>query len=157
MDKLINTLPAILRASNNAEEVSEAACIAAWKHAIGEGLRTIALPVRFSVDTLVVAVEHEAVKTQLDRMRGQLLFRLNSVLGQPLVKSIDIRLDPSAFAAKVSEAKSAGGNRDAIPVDLLYAASAIEDTELRNAFLGAATSCVNRLEKSQSETTNSKA
>jgi hypothetical protein len=37
MDNLIKTLPAILAAADGSEEVAEAACIAAWKHVVGEG------------------------------------------------------------------------------------------------------------------------
>jgi|SRR5882672_2396036 len=94
MDQLIKTLPAILKAAGASEEVAEAACIAAWRHAVGEGLSSHAVPIRFHNQTLVVAVGDNIWKKQLEQMRGQLLFKLNAVLGQPLVKSIELRVDP---------------------------------------------------------------
>ena len=156
MDRLIKTLPAILKASGASEEVAEAACIAAWRHAVGEGLSSHAAPLQLRNQTLVVVVEDNIWKTQLEQMRGQLLFRLNSVVGQELVKSIEFRADPKTLASvrgrEAGKSKVGDGARSIdyqIPVELLSAAAGIEDAELRRAFLGAATSCVRRLEESK--------
>ena len=158
MDRLIKTLPAILKASGAPEEVAEAACIAAWKHAVGDGLSSHAVPVHLQNSTLVIAVADNIWKKQLEHMRGQLLFRLNSVLGQALVKSIELRVDPKR--TELARAKPATGtDKDMdyqVPAELLTAAATIEDVDLRRAFLGAATSCVKRLENPQSEITNPK-
>lgn len=159
MDKLIKTLPAILRAAGNSEEVNQAACLAAWKHAVGESLSEHAIPAELSNQILVVKVADNIWKAQLEQMRGQLLFRLNSVLGQPLVKSIEFSVDPAAVAvarASAANTNKAGQVNHPIPVELLSAAAEIDDAKLRRAFLGAATSCVNRLENSQSEIPNPK-
>ena len=150
MERLIKTLPTILKASGAPEEVAEAACLAAWKHAVGEGLSSHAVPVQLLNSTLVVAVADNIWKKQLEQMRGQLLFRLNSVLGQALVKSIEMRVDPKRI--ELARAKPSGTSTDKesnyeVPAELLSAAAAIEDVDLRRAFLGAATSCVKRLEK----------
>lgn len=153
MDKLIKTLPAILQASGAAEEVAEAACIAAWKHAVGEGLSSHAVPIQLQNHVLVVVVADNIWKKQLEQMWGQMLFRLNSVLGQALVKSIELRVDPKTLAKArgPQEGASKGKRLDyTIPIELLSAAAGIADVELRRAFLGAATSCVRRLEKSES-------
>jgi hypothetical protein len=152
MERLIKTLPAILKASGATEEVAEAACIAAWKHAVGEGLSSHAVPVQLQNGTLVVAVADNIWKKQLEHMRGQLLFRLNSVLGQALVKSIALQVDPKRI--ELARAKPSATNKDKesnyeVPAELLTAAAAIEDVDLRRAFLGAATSCARRLEKSE--------
>jgi hypothetical protein len=149
MERLIKTLPAILKASGAPDEVAEAACIAAWKHAVGEGLSSHAVPIQLQNSTLVVAVADNIWKKQLEQMRGQLLFRLNSVLGQALVTSIDLRVDPKRI--ELVRAKPSGTSEDMeshyqIPTELLSAAAAIEDVDLRRAFLGAAASCVKRLE-----------
>jgi hypothetical protein len=155
MDQLITALPAILLASGSSNEVAEAACIAAWKHAVGEGLSNHAVAVELQNKTLVVVVVDGIWKKQLEQMRGQLLFRLNSVLGQPLVKLIELRVNPKALE-KLSglreESNKVAGQFDnqQVPVELLSAAAAIEDVELRRAFLGAAMSCVRRVEKSES-------
>jgi hypothetical protein len=154
MDRLIKTLPAILKASGAAPEVAEAACIAAWRHAVGQGLSDHAAAVQLQNQTLVVAVADDIWKRQLEQMRGQLLFKLNSVLGQPLVKFIELRVDPKKIDAARSPRGTSATSPDAtntsrpIPIELLTAAAGIEDAQIRRAFLGAATSCVNRLEKS---------
>jgi len=149
MERLIKTLPAILKASGAPDEVAEAACISAWKHAVGEGLSSHAVPVQLQNSTLVVAVADNIWKRQLEQMRGQLLYRLNSVLGQALVKSIELRVDPVRI--ETARPKPSGTGKEKlnyeVPAELLSAAAAIEDVDLRRAFLGAATSCVKRLEK----------
>ena len=149
MDKLIKTLPAIIAAAGSSEEVAEAACIAAWKHAVGEGLSNHAVPVHLESKTLVVVVEDNIWKRQLESMRSQLLFRLNAILGHALVESIQLRIDPKTLsnrcAAKVKSGKEPVDY--SVPAELLSAAAGIEDVDLRRAFLGAATSCVRRLEK----------
>lgn len=155
MDKLIKTLPAILKASGASEEVSQAACIAAWKHAVGEGLSGHAVPIQLLNQALVVVVADGIWKRQLEQMRGQLLFRLNSVLGQTLVKSIELRVDPKTLArarGPVGETNKGKDVNYSIPAELLSAAAGIEDAGLRRAFLGAATSCIRRLEESVKQT-----
>lgn len=154
MDKLIKTLPAILKASGASEEVAEAACTAAWKHVVGEGLSNHAIPVQLQGQTLVVAVADAIWKKQLEPMRGQLLFKLNSALGQSLVKSIELRVDQKTIELERAKQQGAAIDRDAnyrVPAELLNAAAGIADADLRRAFLGAATSCVKRLENPPSE------
>jgi hypothetical protein len=153
MYKLIKTLPAILKASEASEEVAEAACIAGWRHAVGEGLNSHAVPIQLQSQKLVVVVADNIWKNQLEQMCGQLLFRLNSVLGQPLVKSIELRVDPKTLASIRGREAGSKGKDSArapdykVPAELLSAAAGIEDVELRRAFLGAATSCIRRLEE----------
>jgi predicted nucleic acid-binding Zn ribbon protein len=152
MDRLIKTLPAILKASGASEEVVEAACIAAWKHAVGEGLSSYTAPIQLQQGTLVVVVADNIWKTQLEQIRGQLLFRLNSVVGQESVKAIEFRIDPKMLAdiLGTNAGRVEGSTRTndyRIPFELLSAAAEIEDADLRRAFLGAAASCLNRLEE----------
>lgn len=158
MDKLINALPAILKASGASDEIVEAACVATWKHAVGEGLSSQAIPVRLQNSTLHLAVADNIWKRQLEQMRAQLLFRLNKVLGQPLIKSIEIEIDPLRIRQhQAANARVESKRTDyQVPADLLNAAARIADAGLRRAFLGAAASCVNRIENPQSENRNSK-
>ena len=154
MDRLIKTLPAILKASGASDEVAEAACIAAWRHAVGEGLGNHAAPLQLQNKTLVVVVADNAWKTQLEQMRGQFLFRLNSVVGHELVRHLEFRVDPKTLA-RIREPEAGKGTISdrarssdyKVPAELLSAAAAIADVELRRVFLGAATSCVRRLEE----------
>jgi len=160
MDQLIKSLPAILKATGVSEEVAEAACIGAWKHAVGEGLSNHAVPLQLQSANLVVIVRDAMWKKQLEQMRGQLLFRLNSVLGQALVKSLEFRIDPQRLAEVRGHGDGANKKKEQadykVPIELLSAAAAIENVELRRAFLGAAASCVRRCENPQSEIRNPK-
>ena len=150
MDSLLKTLPAVLSAAGDSAEVVEAACIAAWKHAAGEGLRGNAVPLRLNEKTLVIAVADTAWQKQLQSLSGQLLFRLNSILGQPLVTFLEFREDPHAIVKARQNLVSADHNTEptAIPSELVSAAAGIQDEDLRRAFLGAASSCIKRLESS---------
>jgi len=154
MDNLIRTLPAILAASRASEEVAEAACVAAWKDAVGEALSRHAVPGGFQNRILVVAVEDVIWQRQLRQMCGLLLSRLNSVLGHPIVKSIDLRIDAAIVASSYTPPPShRREQRDYdVPAELLSAAAGIADVELRRAFLAAATSCIRRLEDSKART-----
>ena len=95
MNQLIKVLPSILRAAGDSPEVAEAAAIAAWKHAAGDGLKGRAVAVKLENRTLTVSVADAIWQKQLNSMRGQLLFRVNTLLGQPLVGTIDFVIDPS--------------------------------------------------------------
>ena len=148
MESLIKTLPAILTAAGSSPEVAEAACFAAWKHAVGDGLSVHAVPVRLENQTLIVAVADNIWQKQLEQIRPQLLFRLNTVLGHSLVKLIELKIDPNALPKRLlPEGMATKRSDEAIPFELRAAATEIQDTDLRRAFLGAATSCINRLEK----------
>jgi predicted nucleic acid-binding Zn ribbon protein len=153
MDDLIRTLPKILRAAGETEEVAEAVAMVAWRRAAGPALRGQAVPFRLYRKTLVVAVADTTWQKQLERMSGQLLFRLNSLLGQAVVTYIEFRVDPATVRAERETIsprtspeeqeqralRSAGG-------EVLSAADAIHDEELRRRFLLAAGSCIDRRE-----------
>lgn len=94
MEALIKLLPNVLRASGNAPEVAEAAAIAAWKHCAGEGLKERALPLTLEGRTLRVAVADLIWQKQLHAMRGQMIYRINTLLGQPVVGTIEFVIDP---------------------------------------------------------------
>jgi hypothetical protein len=148
MENFIKALPAVISAAGGSEDVIEAACLGAWKHAVGEALSVRAIAERFTGHTLVVAVEDKIWQRQLEQMRDQFLFRLNNVLGRPLVKVLEFRIAPEKFASKPSLADDSTNSPRPIPIELVSAAANIEDPGLRKAFLGAAVSCVNRLEQS---------
>jgi Dna[CI] antecedent, DciA len=167
MDSLIRSLPTILRAAGDSAEVAEAAGMVAWKHAAGEGLRDHAVPLRLFEKTLVVAVADTTWQRQLQSLSGQLLSQLNSLLGRQLVTFLEFRVDPDALersrasreapgrarpepagsgAAGSSAPGSSAARSGAVPLDLAAAAAEIPDKDLRRAFLGAAVSCLHRLE-----------
>src|SRR5919107_3574000 len=110
MDDLFRAIPKLLRAAGESEEVFEAAACAAWRRVAGEGVRGCAVPFRLYRKTLVVAVPDAAWQKQLEAVSGQLLFRLNSILGQALVTYIEFRIDPRTVAVareSLSQEKSA--------------------------------------------------
>ena len=94
MEALIKALPAVLRASGNAPEVAEAAAIAAWKHCAGEGLKERAVAVALHERTLRVAVADLIWQKQMTAMRGQMIYKINTLLAQPVVGAIEFIIDP---------------------------------------------------------------
>jgi hypothetical protein len=145
MKQLIKSLPTILRAAGDSEEVAEAAAIAAWKHAAGDGLKDHAVPVKLENRTLTVSVADVIWQKQLHSMRGQLLFRVNTILGQPLVSAIEFVVDPKLALAQAEQQKPQDEPiNNEVPLELWSAANAIHDKELRKSFLKTATLSLKR-------------
>ena len=145
MNQLIKSLPAILRAAGDSEEVAEAAAIAAWKHAAGDGLKGRAVPVKLENRTLTVSVADAIWQKQLHSMRGQLLFRVNTLLGRPIVGAIEFLIDPKLAAAQAEQEKPEDEQVDnEVPLELWSAANAIHDKELRKSFLKTASLSLKR-------------
>ena len=154
MDDLFQALPKILRAAGESEEVSEAAAFAAWRRVAGEALRGCAIPFRLYRKTLVVSVPDATWRKQLEQMSPQLLFRLNSLLGQALVTYIEFRVDPQTVSderARLRQSHYERLEREESALSCAHeldeAASAIQDEDLRRRFLLAAGSCMNRKDK----------
>jgi hypothetical protein len=154
MDDLIRALPKLLRAAGEAEEVCEAAAMVAWRRAAGAALRGQAVPFRLYRKTLVVAVSDTTWQKQLEAMSGQLLFRINSILGQAVVTYIEFRVDPATVHAEREtltpqtrpEEQEQRALRSATG-EVKVAAEAIHDEDLRRRFLLAAGSCIDRRER----------
>ena len=77
-------------------------------------------------------------------MRGQLLFRVNSILGQPIVGAIEFVIDPRLFAPPVQQPPKEEPLENEVPLELWSAANAIKDKELRRSFLKTATLSLKR-------------
>ena len=148
MNQLIKSLPQVLRASGNSHEVAEAAAIAAWKFAAGDGLRDHVVPLKLEDGTLTVSVSDAIWQKQLHTMRGQLIFRVNSILGQPVVRELEFVIDPKlAKTREETTAKSDETLDNEMPLELWSVANAIQDKELRKRFLKTATASLRRREK----------
>ena len=154
MDDLFKALPELLRAAGEVEEVAEAAALAAWRRVAGEQLRGQAVPFRLYRKTLTVAVADATWQRQLEQHSGQLLFRLNSLLGQPVVTYIEFRIDPQTV--RVERARLRGHAPDPVAQEqralhharaLMEAAGAIQDETLRQRFLLAAGSYLDAQER----------
>ena len=136
MNQLIKSLPQVLRAAGDSAEVAEAAAIAAWKHAAGDGLKDHAIALKLENRTLTIAVADPIWQKQLTSMRGQLLFRLNTILGQPLVNALDFVIDPKLAKPRAEQTSQQEEPLDnEVPLELWSAANAIHDKELRKNFL----------------------
>ena len=144
MNQLIKSLPGVLRAAGDSEEVAEAGAIAAWKFAAGDGLKDHAVPLKLENRTLSVAVSDAIWQKQLHSMRGQLLFRVNSILGRPVVGAIEFTIDPALAAAQVEEQQPEESLDNEVPLELWSAANAIQDKELRRKFLKTAALALKR-------------
>ena len=145
MNQLIKSLPGVLRAAGNAEEVAEAAALAAWKHAAGDGLKEHAVPVKLVARTLTVAVADAIWQKQLHSMRSSLLFRINSLLGQSIVGTIDFVIDAKLVKTRTGPPKQVEQPLDnEVPLELWSAANAIHDKELRRSFLKTALAALRR-------------
>src|SRR6185436_19666785 len=127
MNQLIKSLPTILRAAGDSKEVAEAATIAAWKHAAGDGLKGHAVAVKLENRTLTVSVADAIWQKQLNSMRGQLLFRVNTLLGQPIVGAIEFLIDPGLATAQSEHEQPEDEQVDnEVPLELWSAANAIQ-------------------------------
>ena len=153
MNAFLEALPSVLRAAGESDEVAFAAAVAAWRNVAGETLRDLAIPVQLVDNTLTVAVEDAIWQKQLESMRGQFLFRLKSILGQPLVRMLTFRVAPETVAAarkaRLRQLDSLDDFKDdsVIPLELLSAAACIQDPKLRAAFVSAANRSLTRQQK----------
>ncbi|HEX4900016.1 MAG TPA: DUF721 domain-containing protein, partial [Pyrinomonadaceae bacterium] len=140
----------IVAAAENGDEVLQVASFAAWNHAVGEGLRKNAVPVKLEGDRLLVAVPDAIWQKQLQPLVNQLIFKLNSALGRPLIRAIDLKLEPQSFASRAtSDAAGISKTQAFITPELLSAAARISDPALRRVFIGAAENCLHRLEQAK--------
>jgi len=142
---LLMLVPQMLRNSADSDEGREQAVFAAWLVAVGGPIRKVTTPVRLERKTLVVAVPDTTWRTQLTSMRGQALFKLNSLLGAPLVTSIEYIVNPDlisydpegpqeiTFSALEQQTQS-----------LREQADKIGDSTIRETFLRAAGKCLER-------------
>ena len=151
MEDLFQSLPKLLRAAGESEEVLEAASFAAWRRVAGEALRGCAVPFRLFNRRLIVSVPDTTWRRQLEQVSPQLVFRLNSLLGQAVVTYVEFRVDPQtvrAERARLGRGEHERLTQEAAALDraaeLDDAAHAIHDEELRRRFLLAAGSCLNR-------------
>ena len=132
----------------------EVAALVAWRRVAGEGLRAQAVPFRLYRKTLIVAVADVTWQKQLEAMSGQLLFGLNSLLGQAVVTYIEFRIDPKTVRAHraVEQAQQTNPVEQerralkSVSGEISLAADAIHDDDLRHRFLLAAGSCIDRRE-----------
>jgi hypothetical protein len=152
MQDLFRALPKLLREFEETEEVREAVVFAAWRNIAGESLSEHTVPFRLFNKHLIVAVADKMWKRHLETLSGQMIFKLNSVLGQAVVTFIEFRIDE-----KLLEAERAKHQKNQLTDEQLEeialnevtpqmrrSADSIKDDNLRYQFLLAAGSCLAR-------------
>jgi len=136
-------LPKLLRASGANPEL---AVKLAWARAAGEGLRRHAIPFRLNERTLIVSVADAVWQKQLQSMAGELVFRVNRLLAQDAVDFIDFRVNPAVVkqARNIPEQQKLIKSPAPAPAEIVAAADAISDQDLKKRFVRAAENCIAR-------------
>ena len=148
MESLLKLLPMMIRLSGDNEEVREQAAFAAWRAAAGKGVANACVPFRLYRKQLVIAVLDQTWQKQLEKLAGEYIFRINSLLGAPLVTFIEFRVDRN----HVMEARKGDvhpfefHHTEELVDELQSSASHIKDPELRQQFLRAAAKSLERQE-----------
>ena len=151
MNELFRALPALLKEFDDSPEVREAVIFAAWRKIAGENLREHAVPFHLFNKHLVIAVMSETWKKHLVSLSGQMIFKINSVLGQALVTFIEFRIDEKTVLEERRKYGKQTANEitdeaalDEVTEKMRFAADSIKDDNLRYQFLLAAGSCLVR-------------
>lgn len=148
MHSLLKLLPTMIRFAGDNEEVREQAVFAAWRAATGGKLDVTCAPFRLYQRTLVIALKDQMWKRQMEHEARGFIFKLNSLLGSPLVTYIEFRVDPHF----VERAQQQGTQHfefhhtRELEEELKGAAEQIRNDELRASFLRAAARCLERKE-----------
>jgi len=150
MEELFRTIPAIIGDGADSDAVLEALIASAWKKAAGESLWEHTAFAGLEDKTLRIAVRDNIWKRHLESLAGQMIFKINSLLGSALVTYIEFRVDEAAVADRVEEPgdlpdlefeKIAESERTG---PLAEYAGGIADPGLRELFLAAASKCIAR-------------
>jgi hypothetical protein len=131
-----------LRQLHFSEELTGKLVIALWKNVVGETLAQNARPLRMRESTLVLTVSSEAWKKELFSLRFEILKRLERLLGNSKVSSLELRVDPWMTAAYTPVAEPPPSQPSMEPTGL--ALDSISDPELRRRLAAAAASYFGR-------------
>src|SRR6476661_4456112 len=146
MNELFRALPALLKEFDDNETVREAVTFAAWRRIAGESLLQHAVPFRLNQKRLTVAVKSETWRKHLENLSGQMIFKINSVLGQAIVTYIEFHIDEKAVeranvqkqTVTLSDEEFEEVALEEVTPKMRRSADAIKDDNLRYQFLLAA-------------------
>jgi hypothetical protein len=155
MEALFRALPKLLKEFEDTEEVREAVVFAAWRRIAGESLSEHTVPFRLFNKHFIIAVADKMWKRHLETLSGQMIFKLNSALGQAIVTFIEFRVDEETLRAErakhyktqMTDQEQREVALEEVTPKLRRSADAIKDDNLRYQFLLAAGSCLARKEK----------
>lgn len=140
MKPLTTLFPVLLRQFGTGGPWPEQVAAALWKEIVGEHLARRTRPVKISRSKLVVLVPSRAWKRQLGALRGEIVSRLNQVLGTGIAR-VEFRIDSTVEQAP-RKPPPAPPKRTLTPVDLPL--QGIADEELRARIQAAAAACLDR-------------
>ncbi len=152
MEDLFRALPKLLKEFEDNENVREAVVFAAWRKIAGESLSEHTIPFRLFNKHLIIAVADKMWKRHLETLSGQMIFKLNSALGQAIVTFIEFRIDEATLDAErakhrkslMTDAQQVEIALEEVTPKMRQSADAIKDDNLRYQFLLAAGSCLAR-------------
>lgn len=155
MEALFRALPKLLKELDDNEAVREAVVFAAWRKIAGESLAEHTVPFRLFNKHLIISVADKMWKRHLETLSGQMIFKLNSALGQAIVTFIEFRIDEQILENErarhrkntMTDAEQTEIALEEVTPKLRHSADAIKDDNLRYQFLLAAGSCLARKEK----------
>jgi len=155
MEDLFRSLPKLLKEFEDTEQVREAVAFAAWRKIAGDALGEHTVPFRLFNKHLIVAVADKTWKRHLETLSGQMIFKINSVLGKAVVTFIEFRIDEEVISQerlKFSHSTLTDAEQEEIALEevtptLRHSADSIKDDNLRYQFLLAAGSCLARKKK----------
>ncbi len=152
MEDLFRLLPKLLENFEDSDEVREAVVFATWKKAAGKSLASHTTPLELIGKRLLIGVRDITWKRHLESLAGQMIFKLNSILGRSEVTFMEFKIDESL--AEINSGQIDGPRTssiqdekiafDEVSDSLELAAKSIADEDLRRAFLLAAGSCLVR-------------
>ena len=146
MQDILAALPALITNHGDVKEVREAVAFAAWRKVAGDALCEQTSPIGLIESKLVVAVSGKTWQRHLGDLSGEMIFRINSFLGSPVVRFIEFRIDEAAVentrkATRPDDEYYKEALREVTPA-IRTAADVIRDPEMRQQFLLAAGGCI---------------
>jgi len=148
MNSMLKMLPLMIRMAGDHEDVREQAAFAAWRAASGSGVNNVCEPFRLYHKQLIIAVLDQTWKKQMERISGEYLFKINSLMGGPFVTFIEFRVDRKSVlqSRKTQEKPVVFHQSKKLEEEMESTAACIKDESLREKFLCAAVKCLERNE-----------
>jgi hypothetical protein len=155
MNELFSILPKLLKQVDDDENLRQIIVFTTWRKIAGESLAEHAVAISLQNKRLVVAVANERWEKYLKDLSGQMIFKLNSALGQALVTYIEFCVDEKAvLAEKGKRNKSTFDDSELqklaekqLTSKLRTKSNEIKDENLRELFLKAASTSLARKEQ----------
>lgn len=145
MEQVFGAIPSVLNGLSSNGDVDEAVVFAAWKRCAGELLNERTIAIEFFENRLIVAVADRTWQRHLEDLSPQMLYKINSSLGDGTVRFIEFRIDERAVSdSRKSKTPSTEIAAPEVSQSLINAADAISDESLRQQFLSAAAEYLER-------------